>query len=627
MKNLDFRSWLLEAALPVLSDKEACQTSCPNATVVWLITLRENWQSLLKPAQVEIINNHLIDYENEPSIEGLQYSKSPNFKFYSKRLEKEVSIIPQEEEVRGLESAGVRPLDGFVTIRPRETSDTQRFGTYVGQDNRIQIPAAIIKRIKAIGGCALTCLHLSGGHVTDKTVGGYKKTFLYKTNRNKFYNTTLLQYFQSALMALAKKCSPTKNEKNTDIDYYAIRLNGTTDLSHHANGFTVDENTLKLINRYINSINRKRKLNFNTTNIDTNEPRTIFDVFNILWSQATKKLNCDFKPAFVQFYDYTARPDLKDKFIRKELPKNYHVTFSAKEGNYEEIMNALHNGMGIALPIWIGGSKKTAKVDFPKYWYPDGFGNGQGYKIVDGDSYDARFLDRKMRRIGKDQGYIIGLRAKGKLEDIQSFDTGFAERILQNYQNPSYEDLVAFSTKYNNKVKLDDPFFLQIRNDFINLVHGTLNPRFDPNDPAVNRIIYEQILYTLRRNNIPVNNLSPLSDKQFYHGQEQKGIERLIDIKDLDPDFLHSDTYAGRSSKTDKGNVGGKQTMSGSSSKVEKNAKYKVSTNQTNMVPHHTFASLYNSIGAARKAREQLSPQSMQFPQQGQTSVTRKVSG
>jgi hypothetical protein len=107
------------------------------------------------------------------------------------------------------------------------------------------------------------------------------------------------------------------------------------------------------------------------------------------------------------------------------------------------------------------------------------------------------------------------------------------------------------------------------------------------------------MLYTLRRNNIVVNKLGNLKSKSYYDNQEAKGVEKLVNIKDLDYDDLHS-TFAGRSAKTDKKI---KSSMSGTSSKIEKNTAYKVSTNQTNMLPNTLFSALRNQLEKNRMDR------------------------
>ena len=192
------------------------------------------------------------------------------------------------------------------------------------------------------------------------------------------------------------------------------------------------------------------------------------------------------------------------------------------------------------------------------------------------------------------------MRAKGKLEDIQDYDSGFAEKILMTPRVPEVAELNNFANKYKNTIRLNDPNFQKIKEEFMYLTNASINNRFDPNDPSINRIIYEQILYTLRRNNIVVNKLGSLKSKSYYDGQEAKGIKKLVHLKDLDYDDLHS-TIAGRSAKTDK-NI--KSSMSGTSSKVEKSSAYKVLTNQTNMLPNTLFSALRNQLEKHRMDRE-----------------------
>ena len=91
----------------------------------------------------------------------------------------------------------------------------------------------------------------------------------------------------------------------------------------------------------------------------------------------------------VQFYDYTklAKP------YTRVLP-NYHITFSRSETNLKECLDALENGVNVAVVF---------RKDLPKTWL--------GYRVINGDETDLRFLDGKAKN-GK--GLVIGLKAKGK---------------------------------------------------------------------------------------------------------------------------------------------------------------------------------------------------------------------
>lgn len=95
---------------------------------------------------------------------------------------------------------------------------------------------------------------------------------------------------------------------------------------------------------------------------------------------------------FVQFYDYTklAKP------YARTLP-NYHLTFSRSENNAAQVYDALENGINVAVVFDTMRGKPL-----PETWH--------GYKVIDGDVHDLRFLD-EIQADGR--GVIVGLRAKG----------------------------------------------------------------------------------------------------------------------------------------------------------------------------------------------------------------------
>lgn len=102
----------------------------------------------------------------------------------------------------------------------------------------------------------------------------------------------------------------------------------------------------------------------------------------------------------VQFYDYTKLPN-----PQKRTLKNYHLTFSRSEINTDECLQALENGINVAVVF--------EKVLPKKFW---------GFEVINGDETDLRFLDKKGKN-GK--GLIIGLTAKGKAKKDK---TGFVVR-------------------------------------------------------------------------------------------------------------------------------------------------------------------------------------------------------
>lgn len=85
----------------------------------------------------------------------------------------------------------------------------------------------------------------------------------------------------------------------------------------------------------------------------------------------------------VQFYDYTKNYVRLEKRI---LPKNYHITFSRSETNEDKALQILKIGYNVA-----------AVFDTLPETY-------KGFKVINGDENDLRFLDEK--------NVIIGLKYK-----------------------------------------------------------------------------------------------------------------------------------------------------------------------------------------------------------------------
>ena len=98
----------------------------------------------------------------------------------------------------------------------------------------------------------------------------------------------------------------------------------------------------------------------------------------------------------VQFYDYTKILGRKHKDIA-----NYHLTFSAADGNDADVYAAIQQGYNIAT---VFGIKKTLPM-------PETY---MGLPVFNGDESDLRFLDPK--------SVIVGLYAKGKAKkDVSGF--------------------------------------------------------------------------------------------------------------------------------------------------------------------------------------------------------------
>jgi hypothetical protein len=103
----------------------------------------------------------------------------------------------------------------------------------------------------------------------------------------------------------------------------------------------------------------------------------------------------------VQFYDYT-------KILGRKVAHipNYHLTFSAADGNDLDVEKAFDLGYNIAMVFAL---KKT--LEMPAVY--------NGKPVFNGDESDLRFLDPK--------GHIVGLYAKGKAKKDTS---GFVKPVV-----------------------------------------------------------------------------------------------------------------------------------------------------------------------------------------------------
>jgi hypothetical protein len=91
----------------------------------------------------------------------------------------------------------------------------------------------------------------------------------------------------------------------------------------------------------------------------------------------------------VTFYDYTKVFKRLERIV--SIP-NYHVTFSASESNWDDCLKALNLGVNVATVFRTSALPETY----------------QGFKVIDGDKHDFRFLDAR-----ETVGLIVGLKAKG----------------------------------------------------------------------------------------------------------------------------------------------------------------------------------------------------------------------
>ena len=113
------------------------------------------------------------------------------------------------------------------------------------------------------------------------------------------------------------------------------------------------------------------------------------------WEGIAKDIMTEFSE--VQFYDYTKVLSRMKLFCQGKFPKNYHLTFSRSESNWQDCKTVLSLGGNVASVFY-----KTLPATY------------SGFKVVDGDLSELRFKDGK--------NVIVGLKAKGK---ARYDDSGF----------------------------------------------------------------------------------------------------------------------------------------------------------------------------------------------------------
>ena len=201
---------------------------------------------------------------------------------------------------------------------------------------------------KASKGCAAACLNTAGRGVYSKVQDArIRKTLAFFNDQDAFM-AQLVKDVKSVIRKAAK-----------DGLIPAIRLNGTSDIRWE---------TVKVT--------------------EMGKSLLTGEVVSIVWPNIMALF------PNVQFYDYSKIAN------RRDLPANYHLTFSRSESNAADVAKALANGMNVAV---VFATKKGAAL-------PATYLNRE---VIDADTTDLRFLDKA--------GVICGLRGKGKARS-GSFD-------------------------------------------------------------------------------------------------------------------------------------------------------------------------------------------------------------
>jgi hypothetical protein len=165
------------------------------------------------------------------------------------------------------------------------------------------------------------------------------------------------------------------------------RLNKTLFFLNHKKAFML--NLVNRINNFVKLANKKGLIpvvRLNGTSDIPFENIKIKDNKNIM----------ELFPS-IQFYDYSKYP-----LNKRKLASNYDLTFSLAENNWDNAKHYLNTKTGRVSAVFSHSIPSKYK----------------GYKVIDGDNTDLRFLEPK--------GCIIGLKFKGSVIDrIKGINSGF----------------------------------------------------------------------------------------------------------------------------------------------------------------------------------------------------------
>ncbi|MEC9065022.1 MAG: hypothetical protein VX810_00375 [Bacteroidota bacterium] len=211
----------------------------------------------------------------------------------------------------------------------------------------------------ATPGCIATCLNIAGrGKFTAIQKARLKRSLFYLNHKQAFM-INLINRIQNFI----------KSAENKGL-IPVVRLNGTSDIPFENIRIKTDYDLLK---------QGVIKL------LDDTRIGAYYNIMQLF-------------PG-IQFYDYTKYPLNKRN---KSNLNNYDLTFSLAENNWNDAKYYLDNKAGRVSAVFSHNVPKTYK----------------GYKVVNGDKTDLRFLEPK--------GVIVGLKFKGTIIDrIKGINSGF----------------------------------------------------------------------------------------------------------------------------------------------------------------------------------------------------------
>ena len=202
-------------------------------------------------------------------------------------------------------------------------------------------------------GCIKLCLGWESGQASmvknDADLNSVRKSRIQKAQRfMKSRAEYLLDVIRSIDNAIAKA-------GKVDLSL-CLRLNGASDIAFEGIRFTIERN---------------KKGKAIKITLGGKDGRSIMDHY-----------------PQIPFVDYTKNPARFDR----QLPANYHLTFSRSETNESDALRLLARGVNVAI-VFAG--------EMPSTW--------NGFNVIDGDKHDLRQLDPK-----GPIGTVIGLAPKGR---------------------------------------------------------------------------------------------------------------------------------------------------------------------------------------------------------------------
>ncbi len=219
-------------------------------------------------------------------------------------------------------------------------------------------------------GCRSLCLGEFSGQAAIHRPGELSRTQQSRRAKAVRFMTDRAAYLQDIARAIALAC---KKAAQRDLKI-AVRLNGSTDIAWEGIKVPLTVQTSNTINRHTLALNPHHY-------VAPGNYRNMMAVF-----------------PFVQFMDYTKSVQR----CRRDLPENYHLTFSRSETNEQEGMD-LVTSWRANMAVVFDAVPETYK----------------GLPVIDGDLHDLRHLDAP--------GCIVGLAPKGR--QAKRDQSGFVLRL------------------------------------------------------------------------------------------------------------------------------------------------------------------------------------------------------